>query len=70
MLAVALSYVLGRRVATGSRELTHALRGLADSPYAWFLSARCGKRKVLGAGGDHRAGHLADRDAGELGPLT
>jgi signal transduction histidine kinase len=34
VLAVALSYVLGRRVATGSRELTHALRGLADSPYA------------------------------------
>lgn len=33
VLAVALSYVLGRRVASGSRELTHALRGLADSPY-------------------------------------
>ena len=36
VLAVALSYVLGRRVAAGSRELTHALRGLADSPYAWL----------------------------------
>ena len=34
LLAVALSFVLGRRVASGSRELTHALRGLADSPYA------------------------------------
>jgi len=34
VLAVALSYVLGRRVASGSRELTQALRGLADSPYA------------------------------------
>ena len=31
VLAVALSIVLGRRVATGSRELTQALRGLADS---------------------------------------
>jgi len=34
VLAVVLSYVLGRRVASGSRELTHALRGLAESPYA------------------------------------
>ena len=34
VLAVALSYVLGRRVASGSRELTQALRGLAASPYA------------------------------------
>jgi len=34
LLAVALSYVLGRRVATGSRELAYALRGLADSPFA------------------------------------
>ena len=34
VLAVALSYVLGRRVASGSRELTQALRGLAESPYA------------------------------------
>ena len=34
LLAVALSFVLGRRVASGSRELTQALRGLADSPYA------------------------------------
>lgn len=34
VLAVALSFVLGRRVASGSRELTQALRGLADSPYA------------------------------------
>ena len=34
VLAVALSYVLGRRVASGSRELTQALRGLADNPYA------------------------------------
>jgi signal transduction histidine kinase len=34
VLAVALSYVLGRRVATGSRELAYALRGLADSPLA------------------------------------
>ncbi|MEO6143366.1 MAG: HAMP domain-containing sensor histidine kinase [Dermatophilaceae bacterium] len=31
VLAVALSYLLGRRVASGSRELTQALRGLADS---------------------------------------
>ena len=34
VLAVVLSYVLGHRVASGSRELTQALRGLADSPYA------------------------------------
>ena len=34
VLAVVLSYVLGRRVASGSRELKEALRGLADSPYA------------------------------------
>ena len=34
VLGVALSYVLGRRVASGSRELTQALRGLADNPYA------------------------------------
>jgi signal transduction histidine kinase len=33
VLAVALSYVLGRRVASGSRELTQALRGLADNSY-------------------------------------
>ncbi len=32
VLAVALSFVLGRRVASGSRELTKALRGLAESP--------------------------------------
>ena len=30
MLAVGLSYLLGRRVASGSRELTQALRGLAN----------------------------------------
>lgn len=34
LLAVALSYVLGRRVASGSRELTQALRGLAEAPRA------------------------------------
>jgi signal transduction histidine kinase len=34
VLAVGLSLALGRRVASGSRELTEALRGLADSPYA------------------------------------
>lgn len=34
VLAVALSFVLGRRVASGSRDLKQALRGLADSPYA------------------------------------
>jgi hypothetical protein len=34
VLAVALSFVLGRRVASGSRDLTHALRGLAEGPYA------------------------------------
>ena len=34
VLAVALSFVLGRRVASGSRELTQALRGLAEGPYA------------------------------------
>jgi len=33
LLAVALSYVLGRRVASGSRELTQALRGLAEAPH-------------------------------------
>ncbi|NMM32496.1 MAG: HAMP domain-containing histidine kinase [Phycicoccus sp.] len=33
VLAVALSYALGRRVASGSRELTRALRGLAEGPY-------------------------------------
>jgi len=33
VLAVALSYVLGNRVASGSRELKAALRGLAESPY-------------------------------------
>ena len=32
VIAVLLSFVLGRRVASGSRELTHALRGLADAP--------------------------------------
>ncbi len=32
LLAVALSYVLGRRVASGSRVLTQALRGLAEAP--------------------------------------
>ena len=34
VLAVGLSFVLGRRVASGSRELRQALRGLAESPYA------------------------------------
>ena len=34
VLAVALSVVLGRRVTSGSRELTQALRGLGESPYA------------------------------------
>ena len=34
VLAVALSFVLGRRVASGSRELRQALRGLADNPDA------------------------------------
>lgn len=34
VLAVVLSFVLGRRVASGSRELTQALRGLAEGPYA------------------------------------
>ncbi len=34
VLAIVLSFVLGRRVASGSRELTQALRGLAESPYA------------------------------------
>jgi len=34
VLAVVLSIVLGRRVASGSRELTHALRGLAEGPHA------------------------------------
>jgi len=34
VLAVALSFVLGRRVASGSRELTQALRGLAESPHS------------------------------------
>jgi len=34
VLAVALSFVLGRRVASGSRELTQALRGLAEGPHA------------------------------------
>ncbi|MDQ1539036.1 MAG: hypothetical protein QOE58_3429 [Actinomycetota bacterium] len=33
VLAVALSFVLGRRVALGSRELTQELRGLAAGPY-------------------------------------
>ena len=33
VLAVALSYLLGRRVASGSLELTQALRGLAASSY-------------------------------------
>ena len=33
LLAVGLSYILGHRVASGSRELTQALRGLAESPY-------------------------------------
>jgi signal transduction histidine kinase len=33
VLAVALSIVLGRRVASGSRELTEALRGLAEGPH-------------------------------------
>lgn len=33
VLAVALSYALGRRVASGSRELTRALRGLAEGPF-------------------------------------
>ncbi len=33
LLAVVLSFVLGRRVASGSRELKQALRGLAESPY-------------------------------------
>lgn len=32
VIAVLLSFVLGRRVASGSRELTHAVRGLADAP--------------------------------------
>jgi len=30
VLAVALSFVLGRRVASGSRDIAHALRGLAE----------------------------------------
>jgi signal transduction histidine kinase len=34
VLAVALSVVLGRRVTSGSRELTQALRGLGEGPYA------------------------------------
>ena len=34
VLAVALSVVLGRRVTSGSRELTEALRGLGEGPYA------------------------------------
>ena len=34
VLAVALSIVLGRRVTSGSRELTQALRGLGEGPYA------------------------------------
>jgi signal transduction histidine kinase len=34
LLAVAVSYVLGRRVASGSRELVSALRGLATTAYA------------------------------------
>jgi signal transduction histidine kinase len=34
VLAVALSFVLGRRVTSGSRELTQALRGLGEGPYA------------------------------------
>jgi signal transduction histidine kinase len=42
VLAVALSYVLGRRVASGSRELTYALRGLADSSYAGSLALASG----------------------------
>ena len=33
LLAVALSFVLGRRVASGSRQLTQALRGLAEAPH-------------------------------------
>lgn len=34
VLAVALSFVLGRRVASGSRALTEALRGLVEGPHA------------------------------------
>jgi signal transduction histidine kinase len=34
VLAVGLSVVLGRRVTSGSRELTQALRGLGEGPYA------------------------------------
>jgi len=34
LLAVALSMVLGRRVATSSQELKQALRGLAEGPHA------------------------------------
>jgi signal transduction histidine kinase len=34
VLAVALSFILGRRVASGSRELTKALRGLGESTSA------------------------------------
>ena len=34
VLAVALSVVLGRRVTSGSRELTQALRGLGEGPSA------------------------------------
>ena len=33
VLAVALSYLLGRRVASGSLELTQALRGLAETSF-------------------------------------
>ncbi len=38
-LAVALSFVLGRRVASGSRELTRAFRGLAEDTYAGSSTA-------------------------------
>ena len=43
VLAVALSYALGRRVASGSRELTQALRGLAEGPYVASAPAGGGR---------------------------
>ena len=63
LLAVLLSYVLGRRVASGSRELTAALRGLSAASDARRSRHRgpCGC-PVLRSRRADRAGHRAGVD--------
>ncbi|MEO8517793.1 MAG: HAMP domain-containing sensor histidine kinase [Dermatophilaceae bacterium] len=58
VLAVALSYALGRRVASGSRELTQAVRGLAEGPYGASTPADNGR--PLGSAGNGRSSAPAE----------